>query len=201
MKIRSIVPAAAIVILLAHTTATVAADIKVLSTFGMKEVLSDIAPQFQRETGHRLVTQYGSSTGLKRQIEAGEAFDVAIITPTIIDELAEHGRIAAGTRATIARSGIAVAVRAGAPKPDISSVDAFKQALVNAKSVTYTLGGPTAVHLAKVLARLGIAEEMKAKSRPEQTPGRVAQAVANGEAVGSDLSILSISMERIYKIV
>lgn len=181
MKIRSIVPATAIVILLAHTTAAVAADVQVLSTFDMKEVLNEITPEFERATGHKLVVQYGSSGGLKQQIEGGETFDVAMITPSIIDDLTAQGRIAAGTRATIARSGIAVAVRAGAPRPDISSVDAFKQALVNAKSVTYTLGGPTAAHLAKVLARLGIAEEMKAKSRPEQTPGRVAQAVANGE--------------------
>lgn len=181
MKISSFVPAAAIVILLAYTASAVAADVKVLSTFGMKEVLNEIAPQFQRETGHKLVIQYGSSTGLKQQIEGGEAFDLAIITPPIIDNLTTERKIAGGTRATIARSGIAVAVRAGAPRPDISSVDAFKRALVNTKSVTYTLGGPTATHLAKVLARLGIAEEMKAKSRPEQTPGRVAEAVANGE--------------------
>src|ERR687887_178110 len=135
MKIRSIVPAAAIavVILLAHTIA-VAADVKVLSTFGMREVLKEIASQFQRETDHKLVIQYGSSAGLERQIEAGEAFDVAIITPPIIDNLTTEGKIAAGTGATIARSGIAVAIRAGAPKPDITSVETFKQALVNAKS-------------------------------------------------------------------
>ena len=135
MKIHSIIPAA-IVILLAYATAAAAADVKVLSTFGMREVLNEIAPQFERATDHKLVIQYASSAGLQRQIEAGEAFDVAIITPPIIDDLTTQGRIAAGTRATIARSGIAVAVRAGAPRPDISSVDVFKQTLVNAKSVT-----------------------------------------------------------------
>ena len=183
MKIRSIVPAAAIafVIPLAHTTAVVAADIKVLSTFGMREVLKEIAPQFERATSHKLVIQYGSSAGLKRQIEGGETFDLAIITPPVIDDLTSQGKVAGGTRAVIARSGMGVAVRAGAPRLDISSVDAFRRALVDAKSVSYTPGGTTGTHLAKVLAGLGIAEEMKAKNTPEQTPERVVQAVANGE--------------------
>lgn len=183
MKIRSIVPAAiAFVSLLAHTTAVVADDVKVLSTFGMRQVLNEIAPQFERTTGHKLAIQYGSSAGLKRQIEGGETFDLAIITPPVIDGLTKQGKVAGGTRAVIARSGMGVAVRAGAPRPDISSVDAFKRALVNAKSVTYTPGGTTGTHLAQVLARLGISEEMKTKTRPEQTPERIVQAVADGEA-------------------
>jgi molybdate transport system substrate-binding protein len=183
MKIRSIVPAAAIafVILSAHPAAAVAADVKVLSTFGMREVLSEITPQFERATGHKLMIQYGSSAGLKRQIEGGETFDLAIITPPVIDDLTKQGRVAGGMGAVIARSGMGVAVRAGAPRSDISSVDAFKRTLVNAKSVSYTPGGTTGTHLVQVLGRLDIAEEMKAKNRPEQTPERVAQAVANGE--------------------
>ncbi len=183
MKIRSIVPAGtiALVIILAHTAPAVAADVKVLSTFGMREVLNKIVPEFERATGHKLAIQYGSSAGLKRQIEGGETFDLAIITPPVIDDLTKQGRIAGGTRAVIARSGMGVAVHAGAPRPDISSVEAFKRALVNAKSVTYTPGGTTGTHLARVLVRLGIAEEIKAKNRPEQTPERVAQAVADGQ--------------------
>lgn len=183
MRIHSIVQAATIafVILLAHITAGVAADIKVLSTFGMRQVLNEIAPQFERTTGHKLAIQYGSSAGLKQQIEGGETFDLAIITPPVIDDLTKQGKVAGETRAIIARSGMGVAVRAGAPRPDISSVDAFKRALVNAKSVTYTPGGTTGTHLARVLARLGIAEEMKAKTKPEQTPERIVQAVADGE--------------------
>lgn len=183
MKVRSIVPAATIafVILFAHTTAAVAADVKVLSTFGMRQVLNEIAPEFERTTGHKLAIQYGSSAGLKRQIEGGETFDLAIITPPVMDDLTKKGKVAGGTSAVIARSGMGVAVRAGAPKPDVSSVDAFKRALVNAKSVAYTPGGTTGTHLAQVLARLGIAEEIKAKNRPEQTPDRIAQAVADGD--------------------
>ena len=182
MKTHSIVLATiALVTIFAHTTVGVAADVKVLSTFGMREVLNEIVQQFERATGHKLTIQYGSSADLRRQIESGETFDLAIITPLVIDDLTKQGKVAVGTRAVIARSGMGVAVRAGAPMADISSVDAFKRALVNAKSVSYTPGGTTGTHLAKVLARLGIAEEIKAKNRPEQTPERVAQAVANGE--------------------
>jgi len=123
MKIRSIVPATAIVILLAHTTAAVAADVQVLSTFGMKEVLNEITPEFERATGHKLVVQYGSSGGLKQQIEGGETFDVAMITPSIIDDLTAQGRIAAGTRATIARSiAIAFAPCASAARAESASL-------------------------------------------------------------------------------
>jgi molybdate transport system substrate-binding protein len=183
MRIRTLIPAIeiAFVIFLAQTTAAVAADVKVLSTFGMREVLKEIASQFERATSKKLVIQYGSSAGLKRQIDGGETFDLAIITPSVIDDLTNQGKVAAGTRAVIARSGMGVAVRADAPRQDISSVEAFRRTLVAAKSVSYTPGGTTGTHLAKVLARLGIGEQMKAKNRPEQTPERVAQAVANGE--------------------
>jgi molybdate transport system substrate-binding protein len=183
MKIRSLIPAATIacVILLAHSIPAVAADVKVLSTFGMRQLLNQIAPQFERTTGHKLVIHYGSSAGLKRQIDGGETFDLAIITPPVIDGLTKQGKVVGGTRAAIARSGMGVAVRAGAPRPDISSVDAFKRALINAKSVTYTPGGTTGTHLAQVLARLGIAEEIRPKTKPEQTPERIVQAVADGE--------------------
>lgn len=183
MKTRLTIPATiiALAILLAHTSVAVADDVKVLSTFGMRQVLNEIAPQFERATGHKLAIQYGSSAGLKRQIEGGETFDLAIITPPVIDDLTKQGKVAVGTSAVIARSGMGVAVRAGAPRPDISSVDAFRRALVNAKSISYTPGGTTGSHLAKVLTRLGIAEEVKAKTRPEPTAERIAQAVAQGE--------------------
>jgi molybdate transport system substrate-binding protein len=183
MKRGSIIPATtiALAILLAHTKVAVADDVKVLSTFGMRQVLNEIAPQFERAAGHKLAIQYGSSAGLKRQIEGGETFDLAIITPPVIDDLTKRGKVAVGTSAVIARSGMGVAVRAGDPKPDISSVDAFRRALVNAKSISYTPGGTTGSHLGKVLTRLGIAEEVKAKTRPEPTAERIAQAVAQGE--------------------
>jgi len=157
------------VLLLARTSAAVAAEIHVLSTFGMRPVLNEITAEFERTTGHKLVVQYGSAAGLKKQIDGGEAFDFAIITPPVIKDIINQGKIVGENQTVIARSGMGVAVRAGAPRPDISSVEAFKRALLNAKSVTYTPGGTTGAHLAKVLEQLGIAEEIKAKNKPEKT--------------------------------
>jgi molybdate transport system substrate-binding protein len=171
-----------LVMLLAHGAATEAAEVKVLAAVAMSGVFGEIGPQFERATGHKLVIQYGATGTLKRQIEAGEAFDLAILLPAMTDDLIKQGKIAAGTRAEIARVGMAVGVRAGAPKPDISSADAFKRALLNAKSVTYAPEGATGIHLAKVFDQLGITEQMKAKTKPQQNPERIAQAVADGEA-------------------
>jgi molybdate transport system substrate-binding protein len=184
MKIHSFVASAGIgfVLLLAQGIAVQAAEVKVIAGAAFSPVLKEFGPQFERTTGHKLVIQYGILGTIKRQIEGGEEFDLAIIGPTLLDNLAKQGKIAAGTRTEIARVGMAVAARAGAPKPDISSVDAFKRALLNAKSVAYAPEGDTGVHLAKVLDRLGIAEQMKAKTKPQQTVERVPQAVAAGEA-------------------
>ena len=117
---------------------------------------------------------------LKSQIDAGERFDVAILTTPLIDDLVKEGKFAAGTRADVARSGIGVIVRTGAPKPDINSADAFKRALLNAKSITYNKEGSTAIYLASLFERLGITEQMKPKTKFPPT-GRGAQLVAEGE--------------------
>ena len=119
---------------------------------------------------------------MKRQIESGEAFDLAIGPATLMDDLSKQGRLVAGTRTGIARVGHAVGVRAGAPKPDLSSSDAFKRTLLNAKSVTYIAEGATGTLLAKMLDRLGIAEQMKAKTKLQQVPEGIGQAVADGES-------------------
>lgn len=183
MRIDSLATVAkiAFVILATQAATAVAADIKLVSATGMTPVLNELAPQFERTTGHKLLIQYGLAA-LKRQIEAGENFDLAILSPRTMDALIKQGKIAGGTYAGIARSGMGVAVRAGAHKPDISSVDAFRRALLNAKSITYAPEGPTGIFLAKVLERLGIAEQMKAKTRPQQSAERIAHAVADGEA-------------------
>lgn len=183
MSIRSLSAAAKIgvVVLLTHGVAAEAAEIKVLSAPAMRAVINELGPQFERATGHKLVIQFGLGAVLKRQIEAGATFDVAIFTPPVIDDLIKGGKIAAGTRADIARSGIGVAVRAGGPKPDISSVDAFKRALLNAKSVAYAGEGATGIYFMGLLERLGIAADMKAKLKP-MAGGAAVPAVARGEA-------------------
>ncbi|MEW5710278.1 MAG: substrate-binding domain-containing protein [Pseudomonadota bacterium] len=158
MKIRSFVAPAIIgfVLLLTQGIGVQAAEVKVIADGAFAPALEELGPQFERTTGHKLVIQNGILGTIKRQIEGGEEFDFVIVPATLLDDVAKLGKIAAGTRTEIARVGMAVAVRTGTPKPDISSVDAFKRTLLNAKSVTYPPEGAIGVHLAKVFDRLGI---------------------------------------------
>ena len=178
MKIRSLLAAATIglFMLLAQAAAAEAAEVKVLHTGGFTSVMNVLGPEFERATGHKLVTKIDSAAVFKRQIDAGETFDVAILTTPLIAELVRTGKIAADMTADIARSGIGVGVRAGAPKPDISSVEAFKRTLLRAKSVAHSEEGSSGVHFKRLLERLGIAADMKAKLKPfgipRHRPGR-----------------------------
>ena len=179
MRVVSIlaVPKIGFMIVLAHGVAAIGAEINVKAGAATTSVLKELGPQFERATSHRIVFEFGLSGTFKRQIEAGEPFDIAIIAPTMLDDLIKQGKIVSDTRADFARVGIGVAVRAGAPKPDIRSVDAFKRAMIDAKSITYPPEGATGVHLVKVFERLGIAEQMKAKTKPQQAAERVPLAV------------------------
>src|SRR5688572_9935774 len=171
------------VIALARAGAAEAAVIKVLTGFGLKPVLEEVGPAFEQATGHKLVIQYGSSASSKRQIEAGDSFDVVILTsPAAMDELVRHGTVVAASRATIARSGIGVAVRAGAQKPAIDSVDAFRRALLHAKSVAFDPEGAIGRHMTTLFDRLNITIEMKTKTRPQLGAERVLASVILGEA-------------------
>jgi molybdate transport system substrate-binding protein len=167
--------------LLGQGVAANAAEVKVMAGVAMTGVIGELGPQFERATGHKIVIQYGPGGTLKRQIDAGEAFDLAIIASERVDDLIKQGKIAGDSRVEIVRVGIGVAVREGAPKPDISSVDAFKRTLLSVKSVTTTLEGATGEHFIKLLDRLGIADQVKGKIKPN-APERVVPAVANGEA-------------------
>ncbi|MBI2296454.1 MAG: substrate-binding domain-containing protein [Betaproteobacteria bacterium] len=156
-----------------------AAEIKVFSGTGVRTVVSELGRQFEEATGHKLVMQFGVFAVLKRRIDAGETFDVAILNPVLTDELIQVGKVAADTRAILGRSGIGVAVRKGAPKPDISSVEAFTRTMLNAKSVAYSKEGGSGKVLLAGLDRLGIAAEMKPKLKAY---GRPEEAVVAGEA-------------------
>jgi molybdate transport system substrate-binding protein len=179
--------------LLGQGVAANAAEVKVWAGAVMPGVFAQLGPQFERATGHKIVIQYGGGGTLKKQIEAGEAFDLVIIDSAEVDDLIKQGKIAGDTRADIVRVGIGVGVRAGAPKPDISSVDAFKNTLLSVKSFTYASEGSTGRHLPKVLDRLGIAEQVKGKTKLNALD-RVPQVVASGEvelAIGGIPSLLS----------
>jgi molybdate transport system substrate-binding protein len=165
------------------------AEIKVFSSAAPRGVFRELAPDFERATGHRLVINYEFATDLKRRIEAGDPFDVAVLPPDLADDLARRGKLAAGSRIDLGRTGMGVAVRRGAPKPDVSTADAFRRALLAAATVAYANGGASGLHFHGILARLGIAEAMEQKLRPYPA-GSAVEAVARGEA---DLVVIGVS--------
>ena len=166
-----------------------AAEIKVFATRSIVTVLDKIGPEFERTTGHRLNVTTDIAITMVRRINAGEPFDFLVAAPGHIDGLIKDGKIIAETRTNLTRSGIGVQVRAGAPKPDVSTVEAFKRALLNAKSIAYLKEGQSGVYLAGLIKRLGIAEAIKSKvTRPERDI--VSELVAKGEV---DLGMVVIT--------
>lgn len=187
MKIRSVVAAANIgfMFLLVLGIKAEAAELKVLSAIGMQSVMEDLGPKFERATGHQLAIAFATGGATVKRAQDGEAADVVVAPRQGIDNLVKNGKAAASNVTALASTGISVAVRKGTPKPDISSPEAFKRALLAAKSITYLNpadGGASGIHFAKVLDRLGIASEMKAKTVFAPKAGAVGPMVANGEA-------------------
>lgn len=161
-----------------------AAEIKVLTGGAFKQVVLAVVPAFEQQTGHKVIVDNDTAGALKKRIEGGEAFDVAVITPGVINELATAGRVAAGSRADLARVGVGVMVREGAPKPDVSTVEAFKETLLKAKTVAYidpASGGSSGIYLDKLFERLGVADQVRAKARLKKG-GYVADLLVNGDA-------------------
>jgi molybdate transport system substrate-binding protein len=158
---------------------SVAAEIKVLSGGAMRQLMIEVIPLFERARGTKVAIEFGLTSVLKKAIDDGATFDVALLPRPEIDALAHGGKIAAGTATDITRSAIGLAVRAGAPKPDIATVSAFKRTLQQARSITYS-DGPSGAYIGGLLERLGIAQEMKPKTK--LTTGPVAELLAKGEA-------------------
>ena len=170
---------AAVVLLLTQGVPAGAAEVRVLASNAIRPALRELFTDFERASGHRVATQYEGSLASKRQIQAGEAFDVAIVSFDV-DDLVKLGKIDPGTRVVLGHTGVGVGVREGAPKPDIGTTEAFKRTLLNAQSVGYSRGS-SGVYFLGLLNRLGIAEDMKSKLRP-QLGGDTAMAVVTGEA-------------------
>jgi molybdate transport system substrate-binding protein len=170
-----------LVSVLASVTDGLAAELKILTPRSMWTVLNEIGPQFERTYGYKLNVVPGIAATLADRIIDGESFDVFIGPPVQIDRVIKSNKIIADTRTAIAHSGIGVEVRAGAPKPDISSVETFKRALLNAKSVGYLKqDGTSGAYLHELFQRLGIAEAIKSRTvRPETDI--VSELVAKGE--------------------
>ena len=165
----------------AHANPTNAAELKIFGSRVTKMVVGDIGPAYTQATGNKLTVITDVAAVMKRRIEGGEPFDIAVLVNFQADDLIKKGKLIADSRADVMRAGIGVAVRRGAPKPDISTVAAFKQALLDAKSIVYLKEGASTLHLEKVLAQLGIADALKAKTT--KTAGEtVSEMVAAGDA-------------------
>jgi molybdate transport system substrate-binding protein len=169
-----------------------AAEIKVLTAGAFKQVVLALLPAFEQQTGHKVTVENDTVGALTKRIEGGEGFDLAVLTPAAVDDLTKKGKFVAGSRKNLARVGVGVVVKEGAPNPDIGSVDAFKRALLAAKSVAYidpAAGGSSGIYVAGLLDKLGIAADVKAKAK--LIPGgAVAEHIARGEA---ELGIHQIS--------
>ena len=159
------------------TRPAIAADIALIGSNAINAALDEIIPQFERDSGHKVTMRLGVASVLRKEIEGGAPFDVTILVGNL-DGLVKQGRIATGTPVALGRSGYGLAVRTGTPKPDISTTEAFKRAMLNATSVGYTEGGGSGAYFVGLLDKLGIADAMKPKLRPATN---TQAAVARGE--------------------
>jgi len=140
------------------------AAIHILVSNGVKTVIDEIRPEWERAAGHPLALDYGTTAALKGRVERGEPFDLAVLTSDAISDLIKEGKVVAFSRSELARCGIGLGKRANAPKPDIFTVDALKQTLHNAESITFAEAGASRTYLDKIFAEFGMTDEMKAKA-------------------------------------
>jgi molybdate transport system substrate-binding protein len=204
MKIRALVAAANIglMFLLMVGIAAQAAEVKVLSAEVMKPALTELTAEFERMTSHKLTISYDSAGGIRNRVQGGEAADVAIIQKPAMETLSEQGKIARGSVVTLARSGVAVAVRKGAPKPDIGTADALKRSLLAARSIAYpdpARGAASGIHFRGVIERLGIAQEVNAKAKLMK--GTLPEFAAHDEAEIAITQPMEILSEPSYDLV
>jgi molybdate transport system substrate-binding protein len=180
MKMCGVVLAACLALLDAHPGGAQAADLKIFGSRVTKMVIGDIGAGFERDTGHKLTVVTDVAAVMKRRIEGGEPFDLAVLVDFQTDDLIKSGKLVADSRADIMKAGIGVAVKRGAPKPDIATVEAFRRTLLEARSITYLKEGASTLHLNKVFAQLGVADALKVKTVQPMTES-VSELVAAGE--------------------
>jgi len=159
-----------------------AAELRVIAGGSMTGSLNELGPQFERASGHKLVIHFDSTPNIIARVTSGTPFDLAVVPLDVFRDAAAKARFVSGPTIDIARVGYGVIVRAGTPKPDISTPDALKKTLLDAPSVAFVPASAAGAYVLKVFDRLGIAEAMKAKTRPQTGPAEIAQAVVKGEA-------------------
>jgi molybdate transport system substrate-binding protein len=155
--------------------------LRVICSNGIKGALDKLKADAERAVGRPIAIQFGASAVLKRTIESGEAFDLAILTPGVIGELAKSGKIAAGSETDLAKANLGIGIKSGAPKADISTSDGIKKRLLAAKSVTYAKEGAANAAIASMLSKLGIADQVNTKTVFQGVGGKAEESVASGE--------------------
>jgi molybdate transport system substrate-binding protein len=180
----------ALVAALLHPTAATADEIRVLSSVGIKAVLDELAPQFEKATKHKITTVFDLASTLKTKIEGGAPFDVTILTPPLLDDLNAKGLVTSASRTAVARVGLGLMIKSGTKKPDVSSIDAFRRTLLAAKSITYASAGASGVAFLAIVEKMGIAPQIKVKAKPVASGEDVNSNITSGAA---DLAVLPVS--------
>jgi len=159
-----------------------AAELQILAGGAMTGPLRDLGAQFERASGHKLVFRFGTTPELIKLATTGGPFDLGVVPREVLMDAAARARFAAGPTTDIARVGLGVAVRSGAPKPDVGTPEALRQTLLKARSIATIPASAAGAQVFRVFDRLGIAEAMKAKTKVQTAPAQIVEAVAKGEA-------------------
>jgi molybdate transport system substrate-binding protein len=183
MPMPSLTPAVMIFAMaLLPVVAARAAELRVIAGGSITGLMKELGPQFERASGHKLSIHFDSTPNIITRINSGTPFDLAIVPVDVFKDAAAKAHFAPGPTIDIARVGYGVAVRAGAPRPEVSTPDALKKTLLGASSIAFVPSSAAGAYVIKVFERLGIADEMKAKTKPQAGPPQIAPAIANGEA-------------------
>jgi molybdate transport system substrate-binding protein len=169
-------------IMLSPMAGAQAAELKVMAGGSMTASLQELGPQFERASGHKVAIHFAATPDLIKEATSGAPFDLGVVPVDVMKDAAARAHFAPGPTIDIARVGYGVAIRAGAPKPDVSTPEALKQTLLKAQSITFIPESAAGAYVLRVFDRLGISEAMKAKTKPQTLTGQIAQAVAKGDA-------------------
>jgi molybdate transport system substrate-binding protein len=156
------------------------AEIKVLASGAIKEAAIELFPQFEKVSANKVAVTWAGTTAIMERMAAGETYDLVMMSSSELEQLIKQGKIVSGSRVDLAKSGIGIAVRTGAPRPDVSTPDALKKALLAAKTVGYT-SGPSGVYMGQLVERMGIVAEVKAKFRSVPSGGTIGTVIAKGD--------------------
>jgi molybdate transport system substrate-binding protein len=168
-----------------------ASELQVIAGGGIAAPFKEMAAQFERTSGHKIHVRFGTAPDLIKMATSGEPLDLGVVPRDVMNDSSARAQFASGPTPDIARAGLAVAVRAGAPKPDISTPEALKQTLLKARSIASIPGSATGAQLSDIYNQLGIADAMKSKTKAQPLPPQIIEAVAAGEA---DLAVFTINV-------